>query len=149
MNKEEKTMGRLVNELRKCHPMIQSSAVRNGRVFQYKYYLKTQKTGIKRGSKEEITGNKLGRKRESKEEEKKQIKDEEAELSQSVDLPPLIALAEGISKQLIELNDKSFNLVEAAWYKQNPERGKMSKLDIQIDYFTNLISEGKSAIARR
>jgi len=40
MNKEEKTMSRVMNELKKCHPQILSSAVRNGRVFQYKYYLK-------------------------------------------------------------------------------------------------------------
>lgn len=39
MQKEEKTMSRVLNELRKCNPQIQSAAVRNGRVFQYKYYL--------------------------------------------------------------------------------------------------------------
>ena len=39
MCKEDKTMSRVLNELKKCHPRIQSSAVRNGRVFQYKYYL--------------------------------------------------------------------------------------------------------------
>lgn len=33
MNKEEKTMSRVLNELKKCHPRINSSAVRNGRVF--------------------------------------------------------------------------------------------------------------------
>jgi hypothetical protein len=39
MQKEEKTMSRVLNELKKCNPKIQSAAVRNGRVFQYKYYL--------------------------------------------------------------------------------------------------------------
>jgi hypothetical protein len=40
MAKEEKTMSRVLNELKKCHPRLQQSAVRNGRVFQYKYYMK-------------------------------------------------------------------------------------------------------------
>ena len=40
MSKDEKTMSRVLNEIKKCHPKILSSAVRNGRVFQYKYYLK-------------------------------------------------------------------------------------------------------------
>lgn len=33
MAKEEKTMSRVLNELKKYHPRIQQSAVRNGRVF--------------------------------------------------------------------------------------------------------------------
>ena len=40
MAKEEKTLSRVLNELKKSHPRIQQSAVRNGRIFQYKYYLK-------------------------------------------------------------------------------------------------------------
>ena len=39
MNKEEKTMSRVLAELKKNHPRLQSSAVRNGRIFQYKYFL--------------------------------------------------------------------------------------------------------------
>ena len=42
-------MSRVLNELRKSHPKIQSSAVRNGRVFHYKYFLKN-KPGSKRRS---------------------------------------------------------------------------------------------------
>jgi hypothetical protein len=33
MNKEEKTMSRVLTELKKVHKNIESSAVRNGRVF--------------------------------------------------------------------------------------------------------------------
>ena len=68
MNKEEKTMGRVLNELKKCHPQILSSAVRNGRVFQYKYYLKDI---VESPATKAITTkpSKL-KKRESKEEEK-------------------------------------------------------------------------------
>ena len=40
MLKEEKTMSRVLTELRKVHSEIESSAVRNGRVFQYKFFLK-------------------------------------------------------------------------------------------------------------
>ena len=44
MSKDEKTMSRILAELRKNHKEIESSAVRNGRVFQYKYYLKNTAT---------------------------------------------------------------------------------------------------------
>ena len=40
MRRDEKTMGRIISEMKKCHPEILSSAVRNGRVFNYKYYMK-------------------------------------------------------------------------------------------------------------
>jgi hypothetical protein len=67
MNHEEKTMSRVLNELKKCHPQIMSSAVRNGRVFQYKYYLKDVVASP--GKNSGFKSTKL-RKRESKEEEK-------------------------------------------------------------------------------
>jgi hypothetical protein len=66
MHKEEKTTGRIMNELKKSNPLIQSSAVRNGRVFQYKYFLKETVTKKNLMIKAESL-----RKRESKEEEKK------------------------------------------------------------------------------
>lgn len=66
MHKEEKTTGRIMNELKKSNPLIQSSAVRNGRVFQYKYFLKDTLT-----KKSQINKSETLRKRESKEEEKK------------------------------------------------------------------------------
>lgn len=40
MRKDEKTMSRILTELKKVHKQIDSDAVRNGRIFQYKYYLK-------------------------------------------------------------------------------------------------------------
>lgn len=40
MNNEEKTMSRVLAELKKSHRQIESAAFRNGRVFQYKYFLK-------------------------------------------------------------------------------------------------------------
>lgn len=43
MYKEEKTMSRVLAELKKTHAQIESSAVRNGRVFQYKYFLKNKR----------------------------------------------------------------------------------------------------------
>ncbi len=66
MHKEEKTTGRIMNELKKSNPLIQSSAVRNGRVFQYKYFLKETVS-----KKNVIVKTENLRKRESKEEEKK------------------------------------------------------------------------------
>lgn len=67
MSKEEKTMSRVLNELKKCHPRINSSAVRNGRVFQYKYFLSGLGPKAKLVKQENVT---RLRKRESKEEEK-------------------------------------------------------------------------------
>jgi hypothetical protein len=67
MTKEEKTMSRILNELKKCHSKIQSSAVRNGRVFQYKYYLQ----GVKKDKGAVVSNIKdIPKKREFKEEEK-------------------------------------------------------------------------------
>jgi len=73
MHKEEKTTGRIMNDLKKSNPQIQSSAVRNGRVFQYKYFLK--ETVAKQEQK--IKHAEFVKKRESKEEEKRSFKPDE------------------------------------------------------------------------
>ncbi len=57
-----------MNELKKSNPLIQSSAVRNGRVLQYKYFLKETVS-----KKNVIVKTENLRKRESKEEEKKAL----------------------------------------------------------------------------
>lgn len=100
MHKEEKTTGRIMNELKKSNPLIQSSAVRNGRVFQYKYFLKD--TVSKKNS---IIKAENLRKRESKEEEKK------APNTYDIMEPNLPQLIKVPSNMLIDLNEKSFRLI--------------------------------------
>lgn len=41
MGKEYKTVDRILKEIKKNHDDIDSAAVRNGRIFQYKYFLKS------------------------------------------------------------------------------------------------------------
>ena len=98
MHKEEKTTGRIMNELKKSNPLIQSSAVRNGRVFQYKYFLK--ETVNKKNSM--IKAENL-RKRESKEEEKKN-----QNVTNILEQPQLTRSQSNI---LIDLNENSFRLI--------------------------------------
>jgi hypothetical protein len=71
MHKEEKTMSRIMNELRKSHKDIESSAVRDGRVFQYKYYLRSHQKPV---VKQEVTSSSRRSRQNRFEEEEKEEK---------------------------------------------------------------------------
>ncbi len=124
MQKEEKTMSRVLNELRKCHPQIQSTAVRNGRVFQYKYFLAPSKQTKKND-----------RKRNIKEEEKMIKNQDEVQMTRTSSV-----------QQLNELNDKSYERIKQSW---GNGKKNIDKKDLLIEYFTELITSGKSAPAKR
>lgn len=54
-------------------------------------------------------------------------------------------MTKSASSSLIELNEKSYEIIEKVWRKNIDT----TKNELIIDYFTNLITEGKSSSARR
>jgi hypothetical protein len=140
MYKEEKTMGRIMNELKKSNPQILSSAVRNGRIFQYKYFLKETLD-----RKNQLSKTPYLKKRESKEEEKRSHSIQDFDVP---DLKPASLTKSSSSVIPIELNDRSFHQIDQLW-RTTPERQAMSRNELIIDYFTELITYGKAPSAKR
>ncbi|CDW77868.1 UNKNOWN [Stylonychia lemnae] len=150
MNKEEKTMSRVLAELKKIHKDIESSAVRNGRVFQYKYYLKYL-------IKQEDIDKRIQsiRKREQKEEIKGvSNSDGKPAFNQQVKQEiiyenPVLQMLKSPQSLLISLNDKSYGIIVEIQTKKNMIKFGHSKDDIIMDYFQDIIQEGKVSSARR
>eukprot|EP00347_Sterkiella_histriomuscorum_P013500 403364481 len=181
MTKEEKTMSRVLAELKKVHRGIESSAVRNGRVFQYKYFLKgvqqqqLQQTKLKfQGERDSnLTGRVSGmRRRDIKEEEKEiksldklqnngqqsdqvQIQTETSAqpcqntIIQFLKASPQINISPQQSNVLLELNKKSFDMIFKIQANKNVLKPGQINNEIIMEYFQEIIQEGKTSLSRR